>query len=98
MFKSLKKIKLSHFQFLFLICVSKKGSQEQQVETTLCLHPENIFWQLDMSLSGKSVKRKRLSKNKKKNWRKTDIADVEEHLEDVRLQERTGYVCPRCGR
>ncbi len=36
-------------------------------------------------------KRKRVSKNKKKNWRKhTDIEDVEEYLEDQRLQERTG--------
>ena len=36
-------------------------------------------------------KRKRVSKNKKKNWRKhTDITEVEEFLEDQRLQERTG--------
>ncbi|GAB1601402.1 ribosome biogenesis protein NOP53-like [Argonauta hians] len=37
-------------------------------------------------------KRKRLhvAKNKKKAWRKTDIKDVEEYLEDVRHQERTG--------
>ncbi|XP_078000652.1 ribosome biogenesis protein NOP53-like [Glandiceps talaboti] len=32
------------------------------------------------------------SKNKKKGWRKTDIKDVEEHLEDERLQLRTGGV------
>ncbi|XP_064622394.1 ribosome biogenesis protein NOP53-like [Lineus longissimus] len=35
-------------------------------------------------------KRKRVSKNKKKTWRKTDISEVEEYLEDKRLQERTG--------
>ncbi|KAL4647405.1 glioma tumor suppressor candidate region gene 2 protein isoform X1 [Arapaima gigas] len=34
-------------------------------------------------------KRKRVNKNKKKNWNKhSDIQDVEEFLEDVRLQER----------
>ncbi|XP_017290847.1 ribosome biogenesis protein NOP53 isoform X2 [Kryptolebias marmoratus] len=35
-------------------------------------------------------RRKRVNKNKKKNWNKfSDIADVEEFLEDVRHQERT---------
>uniref|UniRef100_A0A3Q3KJ64 Ribosome biogenesis protein NOP53 n=1 Tax=Monopterus albus TaxID=43700 RepID=A0A3Q3KJ64_MONAL len=40
-----------------------------------------------------SSRRKRVNKNKKKNWNKhSDINDVEEFLEDVRLQERTtGY-------
>ncbi|XP_027019323.2 ribosome biogenesis protein NOP53 [Tachysurus fulvidraco] len=34
-------------------------------------------------------RRKRVSKNKKKNWNKySDVQDVEEFLEDVRLQER----------
>ena len=38
-------------------------------------------------------KRARVSKNKKKNWRKhTDVNDVEEYLEDVRVQERTGGI------
>lgn len=37
-----------------------------------------------------SRKRKRVNKNKKKNWKSTDIEDVEEYLEDRRLQERTG--------
>ena len=37
-----------------------------------------------------SRKRKRVNKNKKKNWKLTDIEDVEEYLEDRRLQERTG--------
>ncbi|XP_068172653.1 ribosome biogenesis protein NOP53 [Antennarius striatus] len=37
-----------------------------------------------------SSRRKRLNKNKKKNWNKhSDINDVEEFLEDVRHQERT---------
>lgn len=36
-----------------------------------------------------STRRKRVNKNKKKNWGKhSDINDVEEFLEDVRLQER----------
>lgn len=34
-------------------------------------------------------RRKRVNKNKKKNWNKySDICDVEEFLDDVRLQER----------
>ncbi|KAM9318819.1 ribosome biogenesis protein NOP53 [Pholidichthys leucotaenia] len=37
-----------------------------------------------------SSRRKRVNKNKKKNWKKhSDIHDVEEFLEDVRHQERT---------
>jgi len=36
-------------------------------------------------------KRKRFNKNKKKNWRKAKVDDIEEFLEDQRLQERTGY-------
>ncbi|KAF3693071.1 Ribosome biogenesis protein NOP53 [Channa argus] len=37
-----------------------------------------------------STRRKRVNKNKKKNWNKhSDINDVEGFLEDVRLQERT---------
>lgn len=40
-----------------------------------------------------SNKKKKFSKNKKKTWRKhTDIIDVEEFLEDRRLQERTGGI------
>lgn len=43
-----------------------------------------------------SSRRKRVNKNKKKNWKKhSNINDVESFLEDVRLQERTtGWV--RC--
>lgn len=38
-------------------------------------------------------KRKRVSKKSKRSWRKhVDIRDVEEHLDEVRRQERTGYV------
>lgn len=37
-----------------------------------------------------SSRRKRVNKNKKKNWNKhSDINDVEDFLEDVRHQERT---------
>lgn len=45
-----------------------------------------------MIMDEASVKKTRLhqGKNKKKSWRKTDITDVEEYLEDVRHQERTG--------
>lgn len=41
-----------------------------------------------------SSRRKRINKNKKKNWNKySDINDVEDFLEDIRHQERTtGYV------
>ncbi|XP_064079844.1 ribosome biogenesis protein NOP53-like [Macrobrachium nipponense] len=40
---------------------------------------------------GDQTKRKRYSKNKKKAWRKkTQISDVEEHLEDKRREERYG--------
>lgn len=36
-----------------------------------------------------SGRRKRVNKNKKKNWNKhSDIQDIEEFLDDVRLQER----------
>jgi len=38
-------------------------------------------------------KKRKFSKNKKKTWRKhTDIKDVEDYLEDKRLQERTGGI------
>ncbi|XP_067681218.1 ribosome biogenesis protein NOP53-like isoform X1 [Haliotis asinina] len=35
-------------------------------------------------------KRKAVSKNKKKGWKKVDISELEDFLEDERLQERTG--------
>jgi nucleolar protein 53 len=38
-------------------------------------------------------KKKKYSKNSKRNWRKhTDIKDVEEYLDEVRRDERTGLV------
>ncbi len=38
-------------------------------------------------------KRKRVSKKSKRSWRKhVDIKEIEEHLDEVRRQERTGYV------
>ncbi|XP_005926647.1 ribosome biogenesis protein NOP53 [Haplochromis burtoni] len=45
-----------------------------------------------------SSRRKRVNKNKKKNWNKySDVQDVEEFLEDVRHQERTtgGLLCEK---
>lgn len=36
--------------------------------------------------------KKRLSKKTKSSWRKIEHDDVENYLEDVRLEERTGYV------
>ncbi|XP_018411509.1 PREDICTED: glioma tumor suppressor candidate region gene 2 protein [Nanorana parkeri] len=37
-----------------------------------------------------TLKRKRVNRNKKKNWKRhSDVQDVEEFLDDVRLQERT---------
>lgn len=37
-----------------------------------------------------SSRRKRVNKNKKKNWNKySDVNDVEDFLEDIRHQERT---------
>lgn len=50
------------------------------------------FLSLKSSTDGSALnigRRKRVNKNKKKNWNKySDIQDVEEFLEDVRLQER----------
>ena len=39
-------------------------------------------------------KRNRISKNKKKAWKKVNTDEVEKALEDERLQQRTGYVYP----
>lgn len=39
-----------------------------------------------------AVKKKRVSKKNKTAWRKfTDVKDVDEFLEDQRLEERLGY-------
>ncbi|XP_022905580.2 ribosome biogenesis protein NOP53 [Onthophagus taurus] len=43
-----------------------------------------------MTLQSPGIKKKRISKKKKSSWRKTDIKDVEEFLEDQRLEERLG--------
>nr|XP_061781338.1 ribosome biogenesis protein NOP53-like [Nerophis lumbriciformis] len=41
--------------------------------------------------SGVSTRRKRVNKNKKKNWKKySNVDDVDDFLEDIRHQERTG--------
>lgn len=37
-----------------------------------------------------AIKKKRISKKTKSAWRKTDIRDVEEFLEDQRQEERVG--------
>lgn len=52
-----------------------------------------LFTEIEKEKMEANVPRKksRLAKNKKKAWRKVDITDVEEFLEDERLQERTGY-------
>lgn len=43
-------------------------------------------------MNNEGVKRKtRGSKSRKKGWKNVDITDVEQHLEDVRRDERTGY-------
>ncbi|CAL8336929.1 unnamed protein product [Boreogadus saida] len=51
------------------------------------------FMTLNTSITPENVvsnRRKRINKNKKKNWNKhIDVNDVEDFLEDVRLQERT---------
>lgn len=50
------------------------------------------FLSFNSGLDGNSSdikRRKRVNKNKKKNWNKySDIQDVEEFLDDVRLQEK----------
>lgn len=43
--------------------------------------------------AGVKRRNRKVGKNKKKGWRSIDITDVEQHLEDERLQERTGCVC-----
>lgn len=45
---------------------------------------------MEANVPRKKSRGSRLAKNKKKAWRKVDITDVEEFLEDERLQERTG--------
>jgi len=51
---------------------------------------------LDMPTSGseliKKKKKQQLVKHKRKNWKKTDISEVEEGIEDLRQQKRTGGV------
>jgi len=37
-----------------------------------------------------ATKKKRISKKNKSAWRKTDIQDVEQFLEDQRQEERVG--------
>ena len=37
-------------------------------------------------------KKQQLVKHKRKNWRKTDIDDIERGIDDLRQQELTGYL------
>ena len=36
-------------------------------------------------------KKQKLVKHKRKNWKKTDISEIEEGIEDLRQQELTGF-------
>ena len=46
-----------------------------------------------INMADKQEKRKKISKKSKKSWRKhTDITDIEEHLEEKRREERSGWV------
>ncbi len=40
-------------------------------------------------------KKQKLVKHKRKNWKKTDISEIEEGIEDLRQQELTGFVFNR---
>ena len=43
-------------------------------------------------MAGVKTQKYKGSKKSKKSWRKhTDISDVEEHLDNIRREERTGY-------
>ena len=45
------------------------------------------------SVEGKNLKRKqKLVKHRRKNWKKTDISEVEQGIEELRKEELTGYV------
>ena len=45
----------------------------------------------DSASGSVAAKKRKYSKNKKRNWRKfTDVRDVETYLEDKRREERTG--------
>lgn len=35
---------------------------------------------------------KNVARNKKKYWRKISTKDIEDNLEDLRVQEMTGYI------
>ena len=50
-----------------------------------------LLWKKMENVRGKNTRRKHLNKTKKKSWRKVNIDQVEDFLEDERLQERTGY-------
>jgi hypothetical protein len=37
-------------------------------------------------------RKQKLVKHKRKNWKKTDLSEVEKAIEDVKHEERTGYL------
>jgi hypothetical protein len=37
-------------------------------------------------------RKQKLVKHKRKNWKKTDIVEIEEKIDDLRQQERSGYI------
>lgn len=52
------------------------------------LNPEvDISFDTDKS---KKTKKQQLVKHKRKNWKKTDIADIEQGIDDLRQQQLTG--------
>lgn len=36
-------------------------------------------------------RKQKLVKHKRKNWKKTDLTEIEKAIEDVKHEERTGY-------
>ena len=74
---------------------TRKGNpQKGHRSTRFCCSMD--FMEVSVNLTekpdGSVRKRVRTSKNRKKGWKKhSNIEDVEEFLEDQRLQERTGW-------
>jgi len=55
------------------------------------LNPEiDISFDTEPSAAKKS-KKQQLVKHKRKNWKKTDLDDVEQGIDDYRQQQLTGY-------
>ena len=45
-----------------------------------------------MSTQGNEIKKRkqRLVKHKRKNWKKTDLSEIEQSIEDLKHEQRTG--------